>query len=318
MESEDHLYITLPSSASLDLHPNNKISDFKTELLNTIHFEREMYEVGLSEIILDANIENVPENRAAFTIYRSDNYVKNTLKLKNTKGLTLAKVDGKMYYCEKFTVRRGLYNTLSEMFRHFNKKFIASTMCHDLVFRTTKPLGEVLEIVSLKSWRSENLHDINTFYFHPLPWFRKCISAADNASIDAPDIIPSVKAFISVLYRYFPNVEEYPAAADPSKFSKSLHFICDPKALMQDPGMAYVYTDIVEHQHVGDTKASLLRVVPFSNGLRVITFPNVHYLPLSKDYLNSIHVYIRDVEGKPYPFTGGAAVCKVHIRRKLR
>ena len=75
MESEDQFYLTLPSSASMDLFPYNTISDFRTELLNNIYLEREMYEVGLSEIILDAGVENVPNMQKAFVIYRSVNSV---------------------------------------------------------------------------------------------------------------------------------------------------------------------------------------------------------------------------------------------------
>ena len=56
MESEDHFYLTLSSSASMDLHPDNKVSDFTTELIFPIQLEREMYEIVLCELILEVNI----------------------------------------------------------------------------------------------------------------------------------------------------------------------------------------------------------------------------------------------------------------------
>src|SRR5678815_4544576 len=102
MESEDHFYLTLPSSASMDLYPENKISDYTTQLLNPITFEREMYEAGLSEIILDASVENILESPSAFIIFRSVEYVKNVLKI--NANMDIIEHDGKKYFYEKYFV----------------------------------------------------------------------------------------------------------------------------------------------------------------------------------------------------------------------
>lgn len=40
MESEDYFYLTLPFSSSMDLHPNNKVSDLTTELTFPVQLER--------------------------------------------------------------------------------------------------------------------------------------------------------------------------------------------------------------------------------------------------------------------------------------
>src|SRR5678816_4110143 len=87
----------------------------------------------------------------------------------------------------------------------------------------------------------------------------------------------------------------------------SLHFVCDPSKMLHDPGVAYVYSDIVEPQYVGNTKAQLLRVIHFPKDGRVISFPSVHYIPLNNAQFRTVRVYIRDVEGNPYPFTPGTA-----------
>src|SRR6201990_1177401 len=100
MESEDHFYLTLPSSASMDLHPDNKVSDFTTELIFPIQIEREMYEIGLCELILDVNIENVTSNRLSFVISRSVKFVKFLLKISNVKGLSYVKRNDINFYWE--------------------------------------------------------------------------------------------------------------------------------------------------------------------------------------------------------------------------
>lgn len=311
MENEDHFYITLPSSASMDLHPNNVISDFTTELLNTIYVDTDKFEVGLSEIILDADVENVPGNQPAFDIYRNVEFVKNTLKIEDTSNLPTVRTLGGEYFYEMFSIEGGKYDSIAEILGFFNDRFITSRICRDLVFQAiNQPRGD-LELVTLKSLLSQDLHDQHAFSFEPYDWFQKSVRITDNPSLSKGD------TFKKLLLHYTPTIEPY-ASESNTTFTNSLHFICIPAKLMLHPGMAYVYSDIVEQQYVGNTKASLCRVVHFPAGEKVISFPNVHYLTMSKSHLNSIRIYIRDVRGHPYPFTSGTAVCKVHIRRKLR
>ena len=107
MESEDHFYLTLPSSASMDLYPENKISDFTTELLSPLKLEREMYEVGLCEMILDARIENMPESQMAFMIFRNVEHVKDVLKINTDMDVIV--ITSKEYFFERYLINRGLY-----------------------------------------------------------------------------------------------------------------------------------------------------------------------------------------------------------------
>ena len=62
MESEnrDSFLIYLPSNASMNKFPNNKPSDFRVELNRSLHLEGE-WEVGVSSICYDSNIQNVNE-----------------------------------------------------------------------------------------------------------------------------------------------------------------------------------------------------------------------------------------------------------------
>src|SRR5678816_4105385 len=108
MESEDHFYLTLPSSASMDLYPENKISDYTTQLLNPITFDREIYEAGLSEIILDADIENRPDSYLAFSIFRNVDNVKNVLNFK--ADTATIKRGNNEYFFERYFINHGHYN----------------------------------------------------------------------------------------------------------------------------------------------------------------------------------------------------------------
>ena len=75
-----------------------------------------------------------------------------------------------------------------------------------------------------------------------------------------------------------------------------------------------IYTDIVEYNIVGDTKAPLLRCFPFISKLKsgdiIITgqymnyqtFSNLQFRRLSKNSFHSIHIDLRDTSGGKIPF----------------
>lgn len=76
-----------------------------------------------------------------------------------------------------------------------------------------------------------------------------------------------------------------------------------------------VYTDIIEHDIVGDTRAPLLRSFPFINRLRNMeisalqpvkrdTFENSQFRKLLKKSFHSIHIELRTPSGEMFPFAG--------------
>ena len=75
-----------------------------------------------------------------------------------------------------------------------------------------------------------------------------------------------------------------------------------------------IYSDLVEYNIVGDTKAPLLRCFPFISKLKgadIITtgqymnyqtFSNLQFRPLLKNSFHSIHIDLRDISGEKIPF----------------
>ena len=75
-----------------------------------------------------------------------------------------------------------------------------------------------------------------------------------------------------------------------------------------------IYSDLVEENIVGDTKAPLLRCFPFISKLKggdIITtgqymsyqtFSNLQFRPLLKNCFDSIHIDLRDTSGEKMPF----------------
>ena len=75
-----------------------------------------------------------------------------------------------------------------------------------------------------------------------------------------------------------------------------------------------IYSDLVEYNIVGDTKAPMLRCFPFISKLRgedIITigqymnyqtFSNLQLRPLLKIFFHSMHIDLRDTSGEKIPF----------------
>ena len=89
-----------------------------------------------------------------------------------------------------------------------------------------------------------------------------------------------------------------------------------------------VYTDLIEYNIVGDTKAPLLRCFPFISKLKsgnimttgqymnYQTFSNLQFRPLLKKSFHSIHIGLRDLSGEKIPFVSVGITRLVLIFRK--
>ena len=77
-----------------------------------------------------------------------------------------------------------------------------------------------------------------------------------------------------------------------------------------------IYTDLIEYNIIGDTKAPLLRCLPqnfeaqgwrhynywFSQYMNYQTFSNLQFRPPLKNSFHSIHIDLRDTSGQKKPF----------------
>lgn len=87
------------------------------------------------------------------------------------------------------------------------------------------------------------------------------------------------------------------------------------------PDQMYVYTDICEPYTVGDTQASLLRIVSHSNAKYnfgsnfVQRFAPIHYIPLLYHSFHNIVIDIRDQHGRAIPFEYGTLTVTLHFKR---
>lgn len=85
------------------------------------------------------------------------------------------------------------------------------------------------------------------------------------------------------------------------------------------PQQVFVYTDLIQPQYVGDTKAPLLRIVAMNDinhgKVQTITFENVHYFPLAKLSFDTIEILLKDHAGRDLPFASGTLTVTLHFTR---
>ena len=92
------------------------------------------------------------------------------------------------------------------------------------------------------------------------------------------------------------------------------------RAFLDDIHQIFVYSDIIDYQIVGNTKAMLLGVFP-SKGTHAEQhswqFNPLQYIKVTKSVLQSIHIKLCSATGEPVPFVSGDTLCRLHFRRKL-
>ena len=91
-----------------------------------------------------------------------------------------------------------------------------------------------------------------------------------------------------------------------------------------------IYTDLIEYNNVGDTKAPLLRCFLFISKLKAgdiittgqymnyQTFSNLQFIPLLKNSFHSIHIDLRDTSVEKTPFVSVSITLLVLMFRKQK
>jgi hypothetical protein len=89
---------------------------------------------------------------------------------------------------------------------------------------------------------------------------------------------------------------------------------------LQDFSALYCYSDIVDFQYVGDTRAQLLRIVPVTGRTGQVVyhhFDSPIYMKVIRSVFQTIEVEIRQDTGELVQFSYGKVVLVLHFRRAI-
>ena len=241
-------YVTLPSNASLDVFPDNTLTQFTTRLKNPLQLDGQ-YKVALTEIMFPINWK-----------FRQDASI---IVTENDKKRT-----------EIFEIKFYAYDSVQDLFTNVN----------DFMRRKSVPITFFYNKSQLKA--SVNIN---------LPWTIEFSNGLHRELGFKYTRIQATGAntLITANEKIYPQLNTINAL--------------------------YVYTDIVEHQYVGDEIAPLLRVVSVDNksnfGDNVNTiYSSPHYVPVSRNYIETIRVDIRDDTGEQIQFSSGKVLLKLHFK----
>ena len=130
---------------------------------------------------------------------------------------------------------------------------------------------------------------------------------------------PSHSGFVHIGYKK--NVEN----GNPN--APNRHLANFPVDITCGSKLIFVYIDIIEHQHVGDSRAPVLKIIESERRLRngsLITvtpvhhktFTNLDYKHLLSNNIQNIKIELRNETGKLLPFTGiGKVVVSLKFQR---
>ena len=84
----------------------------------------------------------------------------------------------------------------------------------------------------------------------------------------------------------------------------------------------FIYSDFVDFKFVGDIVAPILRVVPFNPVTEFVhvhkEFKNLHYVPVSKSFIDQVHISIKTETESNVLFVTGKSMIKLRLRRRIK
>lgn len=277
-ESKAGFTVTLPSNASMGIHKTNKPQAFTVELSQPINLQGQ-WEAALMEIQYPNNWFNITDHT--------------TLKFRLI--VDTSKLSGEAK--DKFVV----------------KQFFVQIKA--LSVSSIPALLRILNQLIYAAFEKEYWRE-----YSPVPkpcWFnydevtKKVSTEYDTAFTGGSLMSTKGSQIIHVL--------GYSKKANPELLLFDLTKSAEAEAALSThyPAM-FVYCDAMEHQVVGDTKAPLLRTVAITDkdaevGHKVFQRP--YYIPVSKNYISSLTIELRNDAGELITFQSGKVLAVLHFRR---
>lgn len=279
----ENFYVTLPSNSSMDIYPDNAISHYTTRLRQPLNLNNN-WEVAIVEA-------SVPTRWKNWLVHIDDRHY-----MRLGVG-TIDKDTGKMikrYF--RANVKSGMYDSATGLENALNEAWnkIRTSVGTNKRFRHATPREE------------------KVFVYNPVNNFLNNVitSSTEHGLSVSKDlgrilgIIDTGKEWLSVPTK-LENTKQLQ-----NKTIKVSHL--------------YVYTDIIEYTIVGDTVTPLLRIIPMQSYIGTSTidhythiFNKPHYIPVSRQHIETIHIDIRNDAGINIPFIDDTkCIIKLHFRRR--
>ena len=277
---EDEFTVHVVSSASMEILDSNTLASFRNLFNDKIQLSSD-WRVALSEIIFPTNIENIVNGN--LTVYNLKDYEDSQ---KMSSG---ANVISRPYSGQKLAFMPGTIDTVAQLLTTLKR----TVGLPHFSFREIKSSGEYEFLLG----KYEGI----TFPSEEIP------------SIIGFEGIPDGNG-IHIGYKMNPNENRLMKNDETKAYYGEF-----PADLCAGKHLIFIYTNIIEYQYVGDTKAPLLRVIDSKQRLKNnsvselepthrIVFTNLDYKKLLTNTIQSISIELRTETGQLVPFLGTGEV----------
>ena len=280
----DQFYVILPSNSSMDIYPDNKISNFKVHLANPLKLDSTKWEVGLSEIQFPHLWYNIREGKNTIEkeihnltleeinyLYPIDDTADVTTETAKRIKLLSEKPDGvDITFRANITIPSGYYSSIEKLLEKLEEQDR----------RSIRPIAFKYE--ELSRCINVNIPKQCKLFFHDSD-IAKCLGFKAQRIVEEGD-------------------------------KKS-----DVMSSIETNKVVYIYTDIIQNQHVGQFKVPLLRVIPVTSKYGEIScmqYDRPHFIPLSQADIHTIEINIKDDTGQFISFEAGRVLVTLVFRRK--
>ena len=293
--------ITLPSSVRSYFN-SNIISSFKTKLAHKLHFPRnENWSVGLVEISYPKSWFNVVKRHKIELFNKSGDIFKIpenvVIKLDNFTEDTKEK-EKYMIDDNSTCIKVGHYEDVQQLCSSINNKFEAFKSVIDKV-----PILKIDKISNKACLKPAEIGD-DVYFPYLGEEIEYILGLADHANTPL----------------YWKTLQNVKSSEEIDKieliFKEKKHKAYRCVELNATTHSLFVYSDIVQHNYVGDGFAQLLRIVEVPNNSKlgdtiVLTYDQPHYIPLQTNFIDTIQLDIKDDTDQLIQFETGKVIIKL-------
>lgn len=285
----DHFFVHLPSNSSESYYPNNTRAHYITRLLNSVELQGN-WECGLSEILFSKTWHNVKSGEGIII-----NCIDCT-----TKSSSLNDDDYKALQYH-ITISDGSYSGVEELVNELNRQIMSFAEYADAPLTKEDIRGDIFTTgPPVINWPKFSYNYRNN---------KVEVRLKKGLQVTLSDGLCRLLGFRKKSMPIKANdLSEYGLVA------------ADRTADVNDGLEAfYVYCDILESIHVGDTLAPLLRIVNSGSekqGTLVRRhYENPIYVPVQKKNFEQIEIQLVTDRGRPVPFERGRVILTLHFRK---
>ena len=301
---EDEIYVTLPSNVSSSIFPDNKPSNYKTQLNVPLELPGE-WEVALVDIQYPHSWPNFKQDcDVHFTIYGQNlNWTEAELE-----------VVQKAAYVPDAVSLRALCDHICAAFPDGRQPVMLHLHIPSGFFENSDSLAT--EVVKWFNETEQNTTGVKMKYsYDSLAHLVKLSS--ENGTIEILMESPYFMDRLGFPYLDRTTLENF-VTYKYALLGKDIYSSTE-KPYLEDVSALYVYTDIVKYQMVGNTQAPLMGVFPVQgeHGKQLYwNFNPPYYLPVTKTFIPDVQIQLATETGSEIPFREGDVVCRLHFRRK--